>query len=65
MYINYNGSEIIYGELISWQSSGNICGFLKTIEVDKVVFCFLAFAGVRSILALPYQSFLRCLYSKL
>lgn len=38
-----------------WQSSGNICRCLKTIDLDKVVFCYyfisvfvvvLFFAGV-------------------
>lgn len=62
MYINCNGSEIIYGELISWQSSGNICSCLKTIEVDEMVFCFLALAGVRSVPALCYRFFLHRLY---
>lgn len=46
MYINYNGSEIIYGELI-WQSSGNICCCLKTIDLEKVVFCFFSLECVK------------------
>lgn len=41
MYINYNGSEIIYGELISGRAAAIFVAALKKMEIDEMVFCFL------------------------